>query len=329
MINKKSTLCFAFDKPMISNSLSKKRVKMDRKTCANLILGKELSEEATEALAETGLNKSIEAINDNMYIWEKKNWSISLDYHLWSRKDHLFDKGNNYKKLQEELVNQYIMKDGLPNDKKVAGINSMVLSKDNIDLPIRSLSSVLVAREAVLATPRRTVPQSIFSSILWHGLEQVRRNRGNNIEAQPLTAVDSFGVAFDVYLTVYSVDGLESGIYFYDLEQHKIDLIQSIAEDDLRSKMYDVQVEQKAPRTASFNIMLVANFDRYQWRYRHEAALKHLYINCGQILHDPMLVATCFEYKTHISPAIMDTIILDLLKLNGVSHQAMYILSIG
>lgn len=327
MINKSSTICFAFDRLIISNPLSRKRVKVDKYTCAKMILQKNLDLDVPTDTSNVELTYSKD--EDDLQHWEKRNWSISLCYYLWSRIGHLYDKGENYKDLQKERVKSYVQSEGLPKDKSTLSDSAISLDVNDIDLPIINLNTVLVARGSVMVTPMRTVSKKTLSSILWDGLSRVRENRKDSIENNPLYALDSFGIGFDFYLCIYSVDGLENGIYFYDVEHHKLDLVEYMEEKALRTKMYLIQVEQSTCNKSSFAIIITANFARYQWRYRHEAALKYLYINCGQVAHNPILVTTAHGYKTHISPAIMDSLAMNLLKLDGSSYQAMYILSVG
>jgi hypothetical protein len=75
--------------------------------------------------------------------------------------------------------------------------------------------------------------------------------------------------------------------------------------------------------------MLIADFERYQWRYRHEGALCTLYLNAGQIINEILLLTTLFNFKTHVSPAIRDSQALSLVGLKKDRHQVLYILSAG
>lgn len=324
------TINLGLEKPLISNAVSKVKAYIGKELLVELILGGKKSNEFCSKLKDTGFinNEVDDSTKAEIEHWYKRNWTLSLNYYLWSHTSHLFDQGSNYKEKQIKAIESYLELDGMPVGPRIASNISINLGKLE-PLPKRSLGDVLLEREAVLATPIRSIKLSEVNSILWYGLKEFREFRKLEIEENLINAVNSFGAAFDIYLCIYTVDSLKSGIYFYDSVKHEIELVKGIKLPELRAKMYECQFDQKAAHTASFSIMLVSHFERYQWRYRHEAALRQIYINCGQIMHPLMLLSTLYNYKTHISPAISDSLALDLVGLDKAEFQVMYILSIG
>jgi SagB-type dehydrogenase family enzyme len=326
----------AYDKPLILNHYTKTKAVIDKESLIKLISETNDKAPLIDNLVKLKIlsgerdkldNKSLAAINH----WRKRNWELSLFYYLWSRTGHLVDKGKEYQENQVRTISSYLQEKEIPKEVKPSSILSIPLN-EKTPLPNKSIGQVMQEREAVRATPVRTIPIETLSSILWHGFNTLRDYRINhgNIEANPLDAVESFGSAFDVYLCVYTSDILGAGVYYYDITNNTLEYVIPIKDVNVfRTKMYNAQVEQKIAFTASTSILLVCDFARYQWRYRQESALRQIYINCGQITHPLMLLSAAYDYKTHISPAIMDSLALEIVGLPKEKYQVMYVLSIG
>ncbi|GHE78089.1 hypothetical protein GCM10018785_52880 [Streptomyces longispororuber] len=99
--------------------------------------------------------------------------------------------------------------------------------------------------------------------------------------------------------------------------------------DALRRRMSAILVGQPAPLSAAATVLLVADFERYQWRYRHERALRHLWLDAAHAMGYLLLSATALEKSTHISPAARDSAANACLGLSDARHQVMYCLSAG
>ena len=247
---------------------------------------------------------------------------------MWTRKNHLLDKGDTFEDSQKKVLESYVNEDGFPRPIKKTE-RSIITLGEGCKIPFKTVSTVLQKRMSVRSCPARAVPKEEVSAVLYQGTQLLRINRKNDLEEDILSAVDSFGAAFDVYLCIYNVDGLASGIYFYDIQTTDLDLVKSVDESTLRKEMYKAQTEQIIAHNASYAVFLVAEFERYQWRYRHEAALQHIFINAGQIMNPLILISTNFGHFTHISPAINDKLINNIMGHSEINHQTVYILSAG
>lgn len=318
------------DRPVIYNPISNTRAEIDKESLARVILSINTNQELNSALRKSGF---IEENTDDNYAddiehWIKRNWLHSLKYYLSTRTDHLEDRGEQFEANQINVLSQYIESDGLPPNFRKKNGRSIELGK-GLTPPDRSIAQVLNKRTSVRSCPKRRLSLAEVSSILYNGTHLLRENRKKTIEDNILNAVDSFGAAFDIYLCVYDVEGLESGIYFYDLQSTHLENIKYVEQHLLREQMYKAQTEQIIAHNASYAIMLVAHFERYQWRYRHEAALQHIFINAGQIMHPFILIATQFSHATHISPAINDSLMNKILDHDASEFQTVYVLSAG
>jgi SagB-type dehydrogenase family enzyme len=138
--------------------------------------------------------------------------------------------------------------------------------------------------------------------------------------------LNSYGVAFDFYIVVFEVESLTSGIYFYDLRDHAVLLLRS---GTFRPVMTGLLSNQAAPDTAGWTILLVADLPQYQWRYRHERALRNLYLEAGRIGQHLILTSTLFGLATLPTPALADRDLSALLQLDPVRQTPIYSLTMG
>lgn len=256
--------------------------------------------------------------------WQKYNWTYALDYYLWSRRWEFFDEGVNYQNRQEDALRSFLTEEGSPSARK-AGIEGQSLAPF-AELPDDPLGKVLFRRAAAQDLPERQLSQAHLSSILWHGLKSIRKYRHPNAEINLREFLRSFGSAFEIFFAAYNIEGLTPGIYFYDVSEHTIKVVR---EGNFRNLLQKCLIGQSGPLTAACTLLFVAEFHRYQWRYRHERALRDLYLHVAWLAHHVILVATAYHLAIQMTPAVQDSAILDLLALDRVREQVLYTLSIG
>lgn len=129
-----------------------------------------------------------------------------------------------------------------------------------------------------------------LSFLLWT-TQGVKEIRGNNYAT--IRTVPSGGArhAFETYLAVINVDGLEKGIYHYLPLDHSLEFVKSI--DNLENKVSDSLCEQKFAGKAAVVFYYSAVPYRSEWRYLTEShkvmlidsghVMQNLYLSCGAI----------------------------------------------
>jgi SagB-type dehydrogenase family enzyme len=183
----------------------------------------------------------------------------------------------------------------------------------------------LLARRTTRVYGRRVIDATTLSAVLFHGFADVRARRSLPIKDE-LDYLGRYGVAFDIFVVVYPIEGLDPGVYFYGLEDHVLD---QRSDGDYREAMVEILCGMKSPETASWTIVLTVDFPRYQWRYRHERALRHLYMASGRIAQRVLLVAQAYGLGTLTTPATMDRACCALLALDCEREAPIYTLTMG
>ncbi|MED3652628.1 SagB/ThcOx family dehydrogenase [Heyndrickxia sporothermodurans] len=257
--------------------------------------------------------------------WYSRNWNDSLGYYLWSRVKDFADKTQDYRTQNHIILQDYLEKDGKPPLHKRAGERAEPLAEP-LPLPDIPLGKVLHRRSAARRVPTRHFEHDILSSILFHGTQLIRKTRNVPETKGNRSYLYSFGSAFDIYLAVYGIDGMEPGIYLYDVEDHALELIKpGECRDEMSASMYGI----KWPLTAGCTLLYVAEYERYQWRYRHERALRNLFIDAGRAVHYAILCATAYGKLTSHTPAVKDGLATKLLGLDPTREQVLYTLTLA
>lgn len=319
------------DKIEISNGLLQKRAALSRKALLSLVTASEnLSRKEKvlqEKLEELGFLNPHQVDNrtlEGMHHWQQRNWMEALNSYLWSRRYNFVDHGTEYASIQKETVQHYLDEGKLPTA-EILTDNQQALAEP-AELPTEPIGKVMFRRASTSRPPARPLQQAHLSGILWHGLKRIRKYRDIDIVNNLRAALKSSGSSLDIMFAAYNIEGLDCGIYCYDIATHTIKPKQK---GDFRREMQDVLVGQPSPQTASCTLLFVSEFERYQWRYRHERALRMLYMDTAKIAHQVLLVATAYSLNTHITPAVRDKITSQFLGLDPVKQQVLYTISLS
>lgn len=259
--------------------------------------------------------------DDDRQHWHDRNWSWSIDYYLWSRRIDFVDR--NSTDVQAAVLAQYREVDGSPPSPRTASDDAIALA-DPSSLPHVPFRDVALRRATVRAFRTDPLTQGVFSSILWRGLEPIRRAR--LAEVSQRDPMMSFGAAFDFVVLAYRVEDIRPGAYWYDPTRNALTLIRYGAFD---AEFDAIIWGQGPPLTAAATLIVVADFHRYQWRYRHERALRNLYVDAGRTIHPLLLVAAAHHVGCFPTPATNDTRLAELLGVNHPHEAPLYSMTFG
>lgn len=314
---------------LISHALNQKKATISCDRLVQLILDDDSQDSklTLEELSKIGLAGCVanQSQSEDFEHWKKRNWDECLHYYLWSRLWNFEDTKSEYDEVRQKLGKQFIQENGSPPFPRVASQKALELPGPNA-VPDISLGELLLKRHSVPFMAKRQISDESISSVLWHGFQDARKCRELLQENWQENLWRNFGVPFDIYFVAYDIKNLKPGLYFYDVLSHQIELV---VEEDLRSKMQSILIGQKSPKTAACTILFVCEFERAQWRYRHERELRDLYVHVAKMAHYLILAATAYDFKTHITPAIKDSELLELLSLDATRFQCLYTITLG
>ncbi len=257
--------------------------------------------------------------------WQERGWYPSDQYYVASRGCSFADVHDPDRAIRSRVLNEYLTTGGPPVEEAVPD-GPRVELPEPLRPPARSLAQLLVTRRSGRAFVPTPVPAAWLSGLLSYGLAQIRRRREATDRAEPLSYLNSFGSAWDFYVCAFAVDGVPPGAYRYDLRAHRLIAVHP---GDHREEMARILQGMWSPRSAAWTLGLVADFPRYQWRYRHEHGLRRLYLESGIIAQELTMVAGAYGLSTLVTPAQQDTPYLELHGLRNDRYAPVYTLTMG
>lgn len=257
--------------------------------------------------------------------WLDRGWYPADQYYAASRRWRYADIDDQDRAVRTRVLERYLAAEGPPVAEAYPDGPRTALPGP-APAPERSVARLLTGRRSGRAYVPMPVPKATLSGLLWYGLAQVRKRRERTDPSRPLSYLDSFGSAWDFYLCAFDVADLAPGTYCYDIRRH--DLI-GIRLGDHRDAMARILQGMWSPRTAGWTLGLVADFPRYQWRYRHEHGLRRLYLESGIIAQELIILAEAYGLATLVTPAQQDTPYLQLHGLGNDRYAPVYTLTMG
>ncbi len=143
-----------------------------------------------------------------------------------------------------------------------------------------------------------------------------------------LRTVPSAGArhAFDTFLLVNNVEGLEPGIYRYLALEHKLG--EYIIEEGIADKVVEAAYGQKMVKNDAVTFIWVADIYRIFWRYV-ERSYRYIHIDAGHVCQNLYLAAENIGAGVCAIAAFHDEIFNEVLKIDGEKHFVVYLASVG
>lgn len=279
-----------------------------------------------DGLEKRGFAESSSESNDSVLDdWIKRGWRRSLEYYLWSERV-LFADWDDHTNAQRNAV----MAD-VAQQRPVPRRREPARDGRRVELPApglpdeRDVGDTLLNRRTIRSFAQAELTAQTLSAILWFGLESTRESRRRG-GAEPPAVLETFGVGFDFAVITYSVSGIEEAVWDLDLLGNVLIRRRAMP---LRRRMVDLMCGMPAALSANATVVLLADFDQWRYRYRHERALRNLYIEAGRIGQALIFAAEAFGCGCLITPATHDRELAALLGVDSPRFAPVYTITFG
>jgi SagB-type dehydrogenase family enzyme len=181
---------------------------------------------------------------------------------------------------------------------------------------------VLRRRRSVRQFQDMPLQEAELSQLLWaaQGITQSLPNFG-------LRTTPSAGALYPVetYLVVNAVEGIESGVYHYNVERHALDQLKAggFGVDIARAAL-----DQDMAYRANVVLVWTAIFGRCKWKYR-QRAYRYIYLDAGHIAQNVALAAVALGLGSCQIAALYDEEANALLGVDGVEESTIYMTTVG
>lgn len=164
-----------------------------------------------------------------------------------------------------------------------------------------------------------------LSFLLWttQGIKEIKGDNYATIRTVPSGGARH---AFETYLAVLNVDGLEKGIYHYLPLDHSLELVTVV--ENIENKVSDSLCEQKFAAKSSVVFYYSAVTYRSEWRYLLESH-KVMLLDAGHVMQNLYLSCGAIGCGTCAIAAFNQELADNLLKLDGKDEFVIYAAPIG
>jgi len=129
----------------------------------------------------------------------------------------------------------------------------------------------------------------------------------------------------ETYLVLNNVDGIEQGVYHYDVKNHKLDLLKK---GDFRMDVAQAALDQDMAYSANAVFVWTALFERSKWKYK-QRAYRYVYLDAGHIAENLALAAVALGLGTCQIGALYDDEVNQLIDIDGEEESILYMSTVG
>jgi len=261
-------------------------------------------------------------------LWEKWGWRDALDLHnanrnlLW-----IHDYTNNPKVMtwyHKDILIIPETPEPSPSKKNKSWVKKYSLPQISNKAKNQIFGDVLHNRRTRRNFKNQAVSKQDFSDLLWMSFQTIGTYRD-----KPYKLFHSYSLKrqFEIYPVVLNVEGIESGVYYYNYDEHALYLIHQDIEDDILIKLTN---DQLFLENAAVGIFYTINWSQFMWKYRYARAYQIALMEFSGIVQTVLLNATALNLKTFLTPAIRDSKVMELLEIeDGLVECPLYITGIG
>ncbi|MBA2448336.1 MAG: SagB/ThcOx family dehydrogenase [Chloroflexi bacterium] len=185
------------------------------------------------------------------------------------------------------------------------------------------LETVILGRRSVREYADRPLRLDELSRLLYYSTGITDRRD----PTLAFRAVPSSGALFptEVYPVLFNVEGVAPGVYHYDVQRHRLELVRA---GDFRQEVFQAALSQEMILRASLVLVLTGLFPRVHWKYV-DRSYRYLLLEAGHLGQNVYLAATALGLGPCGIGAFFDDQLNRLLSVDGRDEATVYLLAIG
>lgn len=134
----------------------------------------------------------------------------------------------------------------------------------------------------------------------------------------------------EVYPLVSGVDGIDSGLYHYNVRDHSLELIEALPEREAVELAASFVCGQAYFGSAHVTFVMTARFPRNHWKYpKQQKAYPVILMDAAHLSQTLYLVATDLGLGAFVTAAINGLLIEERLGLDGITEGAVAVAGCG
>ncbi|MDI5978198.1 SagB/ThcOx family dehydrogenase [Amycolatopsis magusensis] len=283
--------------------------------------------EAVEALFEAGLllaEDSPQATRDAEVAQQWATWSPEASFFHYATQDLRYPTEEERQRLLAEGCGQdfpdHVLFTGYPDAPR------MLLPRRPAELRL-PYDQVLYARrthrdfaaEPVALDTLATLLATVFGPVDFI-------DSGHEVLFRRTSPSGGARQELEPYVAIRNVDGVDPGVYHYNLREHSLELLSPGLTDKEAAHLC---ADQDWAGGAAFLVVLAAVIDRMSSKYRNARCYRVSLLNAGHLGQTFALTATALGLGPAQTGAFHDTAVAERCGLDNVGHTPVYVLAAG
>jgi SagB-type dehydrogenase family enzyme len=177
-------------------------------------------------------------------------------------------------------------------------------------------------RRSVRDFGNEPITEDVLSMLLWASQGVTKEYSDFALRTAP-----SAGALYPIetYVAVHNVEGVEPGIYHYDVMNHALD---ELRRGDFRDETAQAALDQDFLGTCNVVFIWTAVFGRSKWKYK-ERAYRYVYLDAGHIAQNVALAAVALELGSCQVAALYDDEVNAVVGVDGLDESIVYMTAVG
>lgn len=183
----------------------------------------------------------------------------------------------------------------------------------------RSFQDVLLNRQTIRTyDPNESVSLDTLSNLLFFSFGATACILDHGMGHALLKTSPSGGSRhpIEIYLALFNVNGIESGIYHYSVMNHELELISYIDPEKDRDRISKICGQQPHVGLGAITIFFTAMVERTLWKYDAPRAYRAIMIDLGALIQTFYLVSGSLGLGAYFTAAITDEAIEHELQID-------------
>jgi len=183
-------------------------------------------------------------------------------------------------------------------------------------------AEVLRKRKSIRVFSADPLSLTDLSFLLWASTGIQRIEHGYEFRVAP-----SAGALYPIetYIAANNVQGLEEGIYHYNIKNH---LLEEIKTGNFGDDLSHAALDQLMCANASIVFIWTAVFRRSKWKYS-QRAYRYIYLDAGHVAENLALAATSIDCGSCHIGAFFDDEINSIVGLDGTEESSICLSVVG
>ncbi len=198
--------------------------------------------------------------------------------------------------------------------------------KDLVDNP-KTFFEVIEARKSVRDFGETSLDLKSFSKILGYSYGVIDKLEEPVVGERLRRGAPSGGgiYAAEIYLGIRNVEGVDPGIYHYNVPNHELELL---IPGDPTQKLIKVCCDQPYASQANVVLLISSVMPRHKLKYG-ERGYRYALLDIGHLGQNIYLTCTAEDLAVMTTCGFYDDLGNELLKLDGLDESLMYVAFIG